>query len=215
MFSRAAPKYWSWYCHVGGGSRDEPGKLHGLGCRVAPRRVLTAAHVFGQYDFATVLLTDGLWRCSVVKAWPDLDLALLRADLALSTKRKAQEPLEFPLIATKIPTLGTFLGYIGWLKLTDDSGRAKGRTYFGQGHVAFVDEGDRGQTLIAVDGSAVEQGFSGGPAFTADGTLCGVLVEALQYAPHLSQPLGQVNALPFVSPVAPISRELPGLLREA
>ncbi len=215
MFSIVAPKYWSLYCHVGGTSDSEPGKIHGLGCRVGRRLVLTAAHVYGQYDSPTVLLTDGLWKCSVLKAWPDLDVALLSADVAIKKKAKAEEPTEFPALATRIPTMGTSLGYIGWLKLMDESGQRKGRTYFGQGHVAFFDEGLRGQTLIAVDGSAVEQGFSGGPAFTSDGVLCGVLVQALQYAPELSHPLRQVNALPLVSPIAPVSRELLALLREA
>ena len=110
--------------------------------------------------------------------------------------------------------MGTSLGYIGWLKLLDESGQSKGRTYFGQGHVAFFEKGLRGQTLFAVDGSAVEEGFSGGPAFTPDGILCGVLVEALQYAPKLGERGRQVNALPLVSPIAAIRNEIQALLKE-
>ena len=215
MFSLAAPKYWSWYCHVGGSSDAGAGKIHGLGCRLGPKHVLTAAHVFEQYAFPTALLTDGLWKCSVERDWPSLDIALIRVETPLKKKGQSEEISEFPDLATRIPQMGTSLGYIGWLKLLDESGQSKGRTYFGQGHVAFFEKGLRGQTLLAVDGSAVEEGFSGGPAFTPDGILCGVLVEALQYAPKLGERGRQVNALPLVSPIASIRNEIQALLKEA
>jgi hypothetical protein len=166
MFAHAAEKYLDLYCHVGGTSDSSPGERLGLGCRVGPNVVVTAAHVFRRHNFPTVLLADGLWKCVVVKEWEELDIALVRATDRLGEHCEGEEPTDFPSIASPIPVMGSSLGYIGWLKLLDDSGRKMGRTYFGQGHVAFSEDGSSGQQLIAVHGSAVELGFSGGPAFT-------------------------------------------------
>ncbi len=215
MFCRAAPRYWILHCHVGGTSDASAGRLFGLGCRVGSRLVLTAAHVYEKHDTPTVLLSDGLWLCSVAKEWSSLDIGLLRAERLLERRSEPNEPTVFPQLSAKVPLLGTSLGYIGWLSLLEPNGDARGRTYFGQGHVAFFERGRRGQTLLAVDGSAVERGFSGGPAFTQDGELCAVLVQALQYAPNLGDTARQLNSLPLVSPIAPIREELVALVQEA
>jgi hypothetical protein len=174
--------------------------------------VLTACHVFAHREYPTVVLNDGLWKCRAAREWNNLDLALLIAEERVSVRHIADEPTKFPALSRQIPRLGTSLGYIGWLNILDDSGNRKGRTYFGQGHVAFFEKGFRGQTLVAVDGSAVEEGFSGGPAFTAAGDLCGVLVQSLQYAPKLGDYPRQFNSLPLISPIAPIRDELESLL---
>ncbi len=167
MFSLAASKYWSWFCHVGGASSSDTGLIYGLGCRIGKKHVLTAAHVFEQYEFPTAMIADGLWKCSVEKNWHNRDVAVLRIENILKKNGRSDEIAEFPSLANQSPKIGTSLGYIGRLKLLDEAGQSKGRTYFGQGHVAFFEEGLRGQTLLAVDGSAVEKGFSGGPVFTA------------------------------------------------
>jgi hypothetical protein len=215
MFSKAASRYWTLYCHVGGGNGATARKVHGLGCRLSPFHVLTAAHVFRDYEWPTALLGDGLWRCSVVKAWPDLDIALLCKTTHVRINGTGQAQMEYPRLSERIPSLGCSLGYIGYLSLLEESGKRKGRTYFGQGHVAFFESGRNNQILLAVAGSAVQQGFSGGPVFTSDGVLTGVLVEALQYVPDLPHPVPGVNSLPLVAPIAEIHAEVSSLLRDA
>ncbi|MBI1752050.1 MAG: trypsin-like peptidase domain-containing protein [Acidobacteria bacterium] len=215
MYSVAAPKYWSLYCHVGGTSDSSTGKTYGIGCRVGPGLILTAAHVYKQHKSPAVLLGGGVWKCSVVKEWSNLDIALLKADVLLKKMDEIEEPTDFPRLADKTPTMGTSIGYIGSLKLMNESGQKDGRTYFGQGHVAFFEKGLRGQNLVAIDGGAIEQGFSGGPAFTSDGVLCGVIVEALHFAPNPGSSAPRINPFPLVSPIAPINLELLTLLKEA
>ena len=212
MFSSAATAYWNLYCHVGAVRGNQSPRLCGLGCRVSNAHLLTAAHVYANSDYPIAALTDGLWKCVVVKEWQDLDIALLQKVKLLKKKAEPQEPLYIPAISDKVPGLGTSLGYIGWLKLQDEDGKDSGRTYFGQGHVAFIYEGSQGQLLLAVDGSAVEQGFSGGPVFRANGELVGVLVEALQYAPKIGDTVRQFNALPMISPLSHIATEIRALL---
>jgi hypothetical protein len=208
MFSIAASKYWNLYCHVGSTNGTAPARVHGLGCRIGPGFVLTAVHVYQQYQSPTVLLTNGLWECAVVQEWEQLDISLIRVTKQLKANGKGEEPEVYPSLASRIPSLGASLGYIGWLNLLDESGKHRGRTCFGQAHVAFFEKGLKGQTLLAIAGSAVQQGFSGVPVFEADGTLSGVLVEALQYVPELHHPVQQVNSLPLVSPIARIRDDL-------
>ena len=177
--------------------------------------MLTAAHVYRQYQLPTVLLTNGLWECAVVREWEQLDISLVRVTKQLKATGIGEEPEEYPALSSRLPSLGASLGYIGWLNLLDESGKRSGRTYFGQGHVAFFEKGLKGQTLLAIAGSAVQQGFSGGPVFTVDGTLSGVLFEALQYVPELPHPVQQVNSLPLVSPIAKIRNELLACMQAA
>ena len=221
MFSEAASKYWGLYCHVGGTNDATVGKVHGLGCRLTASHILTAQHVFDDYAYPTVALSDGIWKCKVVKAWPDQDIALLRKTKLVKPTGEPENEMAYPTLARELPDLGCSLGYIGWLAVA--AGRVRGKTrgrnaYFGSrafGFFEFSESAPDHRVLLAVAGSAVQQGFSGGPVFTHDGVLIGVLVKSLQYVPNLAHEIRTVNSLPLVAPIGKISLEISRLLQDA
>jgi hypothetical protein len=212
MFKNAARQYWQLKCQVGHGATLQGTKLFGLGCRLSPTHVLTAFHLVSAKG-PRVLLGDGLWNCDLEQKWVDRDLALLRITSVAKQLGPAdeQQPV-YPSVSSENPFLGASLGYLASLSLTSESGESSSHTYFGHGHVAFFTQNSHKQLVFALAGGAIQKGFSGGPVFSSNGLLTGVLVEALQYVPDLGHPSRAANAVALFSPVAPIAKELASLV---
>jgi len=106
------------------------------------------------------------------------------------------------------------LGCMAWLRLLKEDGEPQGRTYFGQGHVAYFESGANDELLFALQGPTIEKGFSGGPVFSADGQLYGVLVQAVQHAPRLDERVLQINSMALFSPVGKLASEITKLIQD-
>lgn len=203
MFVSTCSLFWPLRCNVGGGNQSA-GKMHGMGCAISKKGVLTARHVYAQdcYEWPVVLHDEGLWRCKVVQEWPDLDLALLEKD-ELVHEAALEKPTLFPEFHPGVLQLGQSLAYLAWLSTRAENGTERSVTYFGQGHVAFFD-GEK-EPSFALAGGVIQKGFSGGPVFSASGQLAGVLVRSFQFIANLSHPVPQPISIPIVSPVSPVA----------
>jgi S1-C subfamily serine protease len=78
--------------------------------------------------------------------------------------------------------------------------------------VAYFEQGSNGELLFAMQGPTIEKGFSGGPVFSDDGRLYGVLVQAVQHAPNLSERALQIDSLALLSPIGRIAAEISELI---
>ena len=212
MFEQAASRYFRLWTFVGRADGQQGPKVFGLGCHLAPGLVLTAAHVYGNSKEPTAGVNDDLWVCSIAAAWPDRDLAVLRAERRLRSFGNDHTPPSYPELSSDLPRVGMQLGCMAWLDLNGPGGESRGRTYFGQGHVAFFEQGAHGELLFAMQGPTIEKGFSGGPVFSADGRLYGVLVQAVQHAPRLSDRVLQVNSMALLSPIGKIAADISRLI---
>ena len=212
MFEQAAARYFRLWTFVGRVERQQSAKVFGLGCHLAPGLVLTAAHVYAGAGEPTVSINGGLWACSVAAEWPDRDIAVLRAERKLQSLGSDDTAPPYPQLAADLPRVGMQLGCMAWLKLLDPNGETRGRTYFGQGHIAYFDRGASGELLFAMQGPTIEKGFSGGPVFSSDGQLYGVLVQAVQHAPNLSERVLQINSMALLSPVGRVAADISKLI---
>jgi S1-C subfamily serine protease len=213
VFEQAAAQFFRLWTFVGRTDHEQTPAIHGLGCRIAPGLVLTAAHVYAGGVAPTVGIDGDVWVCSVAAEWADRDIAVLRAERKIRSfdpDRNSVPP--YPQLATDLPRVGMQLGCMAWLRLREPDGNTRGRTYFGQGHVAYFEEGAHGELLFAMQGPTIEKGFSGGPVFSDDGRLFGVLVQAVQHAPNLSEQVLQIDSLALLSPVGKIAAEIAELI---
>lgn len=215
MFTNACKLFWNLTCNVGGGSRRQSGQVHGLGCAISDRHVLTAQHVYSQhgYEWLIVIYAEGVWRCRIVKEWRNHDIALIEKE-KLIKEAPLDHPNAFPELYTSMPSWGQSLGYLAWLTTRKPQGKDHSVTYFGQGHVAFFELEGEEAPLFALAGGTVQKGFSGGPVFTSKGHLVGIIVRSFQFVADLNHPVPQIVSMPLVSPIAPLCKALEGHLRE-
>jgi hypothetical protein len=209
MFRDAARQYWSLKCNVGGGNDVQKGKLHGLGCLLTPRHILTAGHVWenisDRYSWPVVLKHDGLFRCTVLHHDPGIDLMLLQCTDKLAPG-ELSEPASFPAVYPDFPWWGQSVGFLTSLHLTMTGPKPRSCTSFSQASVSMFVNDEESRNLFVLDGGTIQKGSSGGPVFTAKGELVGVIVQSFQFVPDQDHPLPHVVTLPVMSAVLPLNK---------
>ena len=177
------------------GPSPRPGVRIGAGCLLSPRHVLTALHLVrplpAKLSWPVVEKYDGVFRCEVTYEDAREDLAVLTTTDPVAPD-PGEAPAEFPLLpAGGPPRLGSAVGYITWLKLPKEAGRAWS-FHFAASTVSMLLPGDGkvGPRYLLGDDVA-QKGVTGSAAFTPAGELCGVLIRTLA---HAGRPGGQAAA---------------------
>ena len=215
MFQKACQIFWDVNCQVGGGKNQKQG-LHGMGCEVSPLHILTARHVWeetsAQYDYPIVMKHDGIFRSEVAFESADHDLLLLKCKKKISDCN-FQKPQSYPKIFGKSLSLGVSVGYITALHLPQPSGDTSRHTCFSSTSVSFDFKDAKTQTrLIVLGGGIMQKGFSGGPVFTVDGSLVGIIVQSLQFATDCGHFSATSYTLPVMSPLFPFKSKIESLI---
>jgi hypothetical protein len=218
MFEAACRDYLLWQCSVGGGSSQEKGKLHGMGCVLDSSHVLTARHVWTQieknYSWPVVLKFDGLFRCEIALESVAHDIMVLRTAAKLEAVQM-ETPTTFPSLSSSLLFIGASVGFISALRLHESFQKSTRHTYFGSGSVAFlVCPTDDLAATYALSGCVVQKGMSGSPVFRPDGSLVGVFIETLSFATDILDPASPMYLLPVVSPIRPLLSQIQTLLSE-
>jgi S1-C subfamily serine protease len=211
MFTNACKFYLNLICSVGGGSPTVEGKLHGKGCLLSPNHALTALHVVDgmlkRYQWVVVMKHDGLFKADVLFRSPELDIALLKTSEKIADFTP-DTPLVYPTIRATNPFLGLSVGFIGVISLEGDTEKEI-HTSFSQASTSyFFEEKNTGGLRYALTGGLVQHGFSGGPVFTSDLDLVGLIVMSQRFALDMTQPLSTMYNLPVMSPLAPIRDQI-------
>jgi len=203
MFAYACDRYVPLVCNVGGGSDQEPGVRIGAGCLLSPRHVLTALHLVrplpAKLSWPVVEKYDGVFRCEITYADPRDDLAILTTTDPIAPDQ-GKPPTEFPVLpAGDPPRLGSTVGYITWLKLPKEAGRAWS-FHFAASTVSLLLPTDNQVGLRYVLGDDVAQkGVDGSAAFTPAGELCGVVVRPLALPADPADKLPRVSTRPVMT----------------
>jgi hypothetical protein len=93
------------------------------------------------------------------------------------------------------------------LPTSEDDG--KGHSHFAAGFVSMLWPGkDAGCLRFALSGTVVQPGFSGSPAFRADGSLVGVIVETITFRTDFNNINAPIHVLPIVSPIFPLLKQI-------
>jgi S1-C subfamily serine protease len=140
--------------------------VEGTGFVAATNRIITNAHVVAGVKNLVVIDSNGIHHATVVLFDKDLDVAILQAnDLA-------GKPLALNTTTVADGTAAAILGYPGGGSFTAsaaavlESFAARGRNIYNQGETQ--------RSIYSVKGS-VEEGNSGGPLITKDGSVIGVI----------------------------------------
>ena len=207
MYIDACRLYGGLNCQVGGGSPTTKGKLHGMGCLISPCHVLTALHTLTQteilYEWPVVFKHDGLYRCEITLESKEYDVTMLQTTEKLDDADFAP-PEGYPSILPSKPFLGLSVGYIAALHLHKPDGEDTRHTCFSQAFVSMLlREGGEGERY-ALSGGIMQPGFSGGPVFTAEGKLVGIVVKSIQFAADAKHPTLSVYTLPVMTSLYPL-----------
>lgn len=217
MFQEATRRFWNLRCNVGWIDLDDKGKSYGAGCMLSKSLVLTARHVINgrkqETDRVCVLGATGIFRCDIVFESSEQDLCVLRLDQAVP-KFSREEPVNIvaPEIHPEAPFMGRSVGYLGSLRRENDVGEPATHTYFGQGYLSHLLQGRPG-VYFGLSGGFAESGFSGGPCFTADGSLIGLIVESRQIQANTAMNAHQFM-FPVMSAIHPVRTRLEELIQE-
>jgi Trypsin-like peptidase domain len=208
MFAKATSMYWRLQCNVGGGSATVKGKLHGLGCLLSDTLIVTARHVWSEhaakYSWVVVLKHDGLFRCSIVQESEKDDLLFLRAEDCLDATASKQAPAEYPQIYASIPVCGLSVGFLTWVIIAESGGAEEDYAAFSHCSVAMYSKKKKvdDPPLIVLSGGIFQKGSSGGPVYTPDGRLVGVIVQSWQFPTSRNHRFPTIVTAPVVMPLA-------------
>jgi hypothetical protein len=196
----------------------EEGKLHGMGCVLDARHVITARHVYKEiqnlYSWPVILKHDGLFKCEIVLDSAAYDIMVLRT-VELVAESDHPAPEAYPELSEKLPFVGMNVGLISSLQLYQTIEDSTMHTYFASADVAFFQRGDEGKGIsFALSGCIIQKGFSGSPVFRSDGSLIGVLIQALSFRAEFHDTKAPIYTLPVMSPIAPLHCQISALLRE-
>lgn len=205
MYQDACNLYWDLICQVGGGSAEVKGQLHGMGCLISPKHVITAYHVISgvqsRYEWPVVLKYDGLYKCEPLLYSEEYDNAILEVRDKLE-HGDSPEPKEYPAVYPNKPLLGLSVGYVAALHIHKRNGELIRRTYFSHAYVSMLAprESKTGERY-ALSNGIIQEGFSGGPVFTKDKELVGLIVESVQFSVDMEQPATSRQTLPVITPL--------------
>jgi hypothetical protein len=216
MFAAACDRYSPLVCNVGGGSDSEPGVRIGAGCLLSPRHVLTALHLVrplpAKLSWPVVEKYDGVFRCEITYEDAREDLAVLTTTDPVAPD-PGEAPTEFPLLpAGGSPRLGSAVGYITWLKLPKEAGRAWS-FHFAASTVSMLLPGDGkvGPRYVLGDDVA-QKGVNGSVVFTPSGELCGVLVRTLALPADPADKLPRVSTRPIMAGIGGALEAIRGII---
>jgi hypothetical protein len=86
------------------------------------------------------------------------------------------------------------------IRLKDTAGKQSRYNSFSQASISMLmKDADSEHPKFALDSGIIQEGSSGGPVFTAEGYLVGVIVESLQFVVDQSHPLPNIVTLPIMS----------------
>ena len=215
MFEESAKLHFLCKCNVGGGSPEVQGKLYGMGCLLDQNHVLTARHVWSTikpgYGWPVVLKHDGLYKCQVVFEDQDADLLVIRATEKVVACELTPPP-KYPNLTVNAPFIGKTVGSMASLKV-HGLDNEEGSTYFSMSSLSMFMSGTPGKALhIAMTGSLIQRGFSGGPVFEENGDILGVLIQSLRFPLDPSNPSVSFTTMPIMSAVFPYRAEIVSLL---
>ncbi len=215
MFTNACKFYWSLVCSVGGGSPTIEGKLHGKGCLLSPNHVITALHtvdaMLQRYEWIVVMKHDGVFKAHLLLRSDELDIALLETNEKISDAAMAA-PQGYPTIMSTNPFLGLSVGFIGVISLVGETENERHTTFSQASTSYFFNDRTSNGLRYALTGGLVQQGFSGGPVFTADLTLVGLIVMSQRFALDMAHPLGSMYNLPVMSSLGSIKNDIERIL---
>lgn len=147
----------------------------GGGCvYVSSDVVVTANHIVENESEIMVVGEKGFYAASVVWSSHEHDFAILKRGALIEAIRNASSPSKFPPAISNSPEIGTSVGYLGTLSRRTHEGKEKSPNVFVSSHISFQDLQSAGK-FIALEPTFFEQGFSGGPVFTKDGHIVGVI----------------------------------------
>jgi hypothetical protein len=211
MFQQACVLYRSVYCVVVGQSTSAANPVAGgVGCFVAPGVVLTADHIYEECqrsgDTLTALCAQGMLELAPVWRHEEADVALFRVVRGLrGSGSNSAQPGKFPRIGRGI-AYGMSIGYLARLRRNDEDGERESHLAFFEGSASIYFSKGEFASKWMLSGGFVESGFSGGPAFSVDGDLVGVVVGSVQFPAQDHHPLTNVFCAPVVTPIAGIER---------
>jgi Trypsin-like peptidase domain len=181
MFQRACEIIEPCVCSVG--SRR---KVFGTGCLIDNNLVLTAGRVQRCHKGKQVVTVGAdAYGAELVFQSRMFDVAVLRL-LSPVEPISAPLPPDRPAVSVAPPHRGVSVGFYGELRRGESLLRCFVPTSF-----SFM----MTDAVWALAGGVAEQGFSGGPVFTADGSLCGVIMYMQEFMSHK-------KGLPLVAPLA-------------
>lgn len=208
MFTNACDLYYNLMCDVGGGSAHIQGSLFGTGCLISQQHVLTARHnvipLHHECSWPVILKHDGLWKCKIIFESQTHDLAVMEAtDLVQEVSLRG--PAGFPLLPTTPVDLGMTVGYLARMRYPDHNGNETRNTCFSQSSVSMMNvQPNDGPTFWMLGDGFIQSGFSGGPVFSADGTLHGLIVQSFQFEASTGNQRIQTLTKPVMSPIGPV-----------
>jgi len=161
----------------------------------------------GRYEWPVIQKHDGLFKGEVLLKSREYDVALLVAREKLADF-SITEPKAYPSIAASTPLLGLSVGFLNVIDLGGETDK-KRHIAFSQASISyfFEDETDKG-IRYALTGGFIQHGFSGGPVFTSDLELVGLIVMSQRFALDMEQPLMSIYNLPVMSPLASLKNKI-------
>ncbi|MGD9873386.1 MAG: trypsin-like peptidase domain-containing protein [Kiritimatiellia bacterium] len=205
MYKTATNLYWPLLTNVGGGTDATPGKLHGFGCLLSPSLVISARHVWREiehrYSWPVILKNDGLFRCDIVLEDELQDIIILRTVQCMRTCESLAPPSGYPQVARGHPQLGTSAGFITRMTLRDAIKGEQSYTAFSESSVSILlKKADNEPIHFMLSGGLFQKGSSGGPVYTPDGTLIGVIVQSMQFVTDFDHPMPAIITAPVIAP---------------
>ncbi len=217
MFTNACKFYWGLVCSVGGGTQQIKGKLHGKGCLLSRNHAITALHTVTQmlhkYQWPVIMKQDGVFRCEVQFQSKEYDVALLRTTDKIVEYDLGPLPPNYPSIATSNPFLGLSVGFIGTISLEGENETERHTTFSPASTSYYFEEQVTKGFRYALIGGFVQKGFSGGPVFTCNSELVGLIVMAQRFALDMDNPIASLYNLPVMSPLSPLRKDIQAFLK--
>ncbi|MDD5155481.1 MAG: trypsin-like peptidase domain-containing protein [Candidatus Omnitrophica bacterium] len=210
MFSNACKIFFDLHCSVGGGSKGDKGKLHGTGCLLGPKHVITARHIWSNikkiYQYPSILKYDGIFKCKIVLESKEFDIVILETEEIIENY-DFPAPSVYPKIYSKIPSRGLLVGFSTTLRLNETE-KPESHTAFFQAHVSMqLHEHD-----FVLSNGVIQKGSSGSPVFTPSAELVGILIQNLQFSVDTGLLADQIITTPVFSPLLPFKKIIENLV---
>lgn len=170
------------------------------------------------FDSPCVMHSSGVFRCEVLREWPDWDIILLRTVDRLVGRPVAETPSvqsdPYPGLSRERMYIGREVGMFSRLSLADEDEDRGSISLFTSGRVSSGRyPGNENQKLMyGLSNTVVQRGFSGSAVFLTDGSILGVLVQTLSFPIDRKYPSWGRYVIPMVSPLYEIREEIAGLL---
>lgn len=205
MYKKSTAMYWPLLGKVGGGTKEALGTLHGAGCLLSSTLLITARHVWreieSQYEWPVIGKHDGLFRCTIEHEDALQDVLILRTTERIIESKGLNGPQTYPKVSTSLPALGESVGILTRLDLNDREEGPVRFTAFSEASVAICLKQGSGPTHLMLSCGLFQSGSSGGPVYSPNGTLIGIIVQSMQFALEVKNPSSLKVTAPIIAPV--------------